>query len=63
MFFWPMAANEPSSIEASAMKATICCQSCVTWSSAPRAMRTNTAMPAILGAAAKKAVIGVGAPS
>ena len=63
MFVWPMAANEPSTIEAMAMKTMICCQSAATGPKAPIVTRTRSAIAAILGAAAKKAVTGVGAPS
>ena len=45
------------------MKTTICCQSAATGSKAPMTTRTISAMAAIFGAAAKKAVTGVGAPS
>ena len=60
---WPMAAKEPSAIEAIDTKVTICCHSCVMPGKAATAARTKMAMPATLGAAAKKAVTGVGAPS
>ena len=58
-----MAANEPSSIEAMETKATISCHCPVMPGKAATATRTNMAMPATFGAAAKNAVIGVGAPS
>ena len=45
------------------MKTTICCQSSAIGSKAPTVTRTNSAIAAIFGAAAKKAVTGVGAPS
>ena len=45
------------------MKTTICCQSAAIGSKAPTVTRTISAMAAIFGAAAKKAVTGVGAPS
>ena len=64
MLVWPIAAKEPSSIEAMEMKTTICCQSDAIGSKAPMTMtRTISAIAATLGAAAKKAVTGVGAPS
>ena len=45
------------------MKTTICCQSAAIGSNAPMVTRTISAIAAILGAAAKNAVTGVGAPS
>ena len=45
------------------MKTMICCQSGAIGANAPMVTRTNSAIAAILGAAAKKAVTGVGAPS
>ena len=63
MFVWPIAANEPSSIEAIEMKTTICCQSATIGSKAVMTIRISIAMAATFGAAAKKAVTGVGAPS
>ncbi len=63
MLRWPMAANEPSTIEAMETKTRICCHWEATLGNAPTATRTNIAMPATFGAAAKKAVTGVGAPS
>ena len=63
MLRWPMAAKEPSAMEAMARKVTICCHSCVTEGKAANSVRTVSAMAASLGAAAKKAVTGVGAPS
>ena len=63
MLRWPIAAKEPSAIEAMEMKTMICCH----WPRMPGKASTKTrtaiAMPAILGAAAKKAVTGVGEPS
>jgi hypothetical protein len=58
-----MAANEPSAIEAIETNTTICCHCEVMPGNAITAARTNMAMPATLGAAAKNAVTGVGAPS
>ncbi len=63
MLRWPIAAKAPSAIEAIEMKTMICCQSGATGWNAPTVTRTRSAMAAILGAAAKKAVTGVGAPS
>jgi hypothetical protein len=63
MLVWPMAAKAPSAIEAMAMNTTICCQSAVMAGNGWMTTRMNTAMAAILGAAAKNAVTGVGAPS
>ena len=63
MFLWPIAAKAPSTIEAIEMKTTICCQSSAIGSKAPMVTRTSSAIAAIFGAAAKKAVTGVGAPS
>ena len=64
MLVWPIAAKAPSTIEAIEMKTTICCQSAVMpgeWPSS--STRTNSAIAATFGAAAKNAVTGVGAPS
>ena len=58
-----MAANEPSAIDAIATKMTICCHCARISGNAMIVVRTNIAIPATLGAAAKNAVIGVGAPS
>jgi hypothetical protein len=58
-----MAAKEPSAIEAMARKVTICCHWVVAAGKAVMSTRTVSAMAASLGAAAKKAVTGVGAPS
>ena len=63
MLVWPIAANAPSTIEAMATNTTICCHAGATPGKASTATRTKIAMPATLGAAAKKAVTGVGAPS
>ena len=63
MLVWPMAAKAPSAMEAIEMKMMIWPQA--GWM-APKAsimVRVNSAMAATLGAAAKKAVTGVGAPS
>ena len=59
-----MAAKAPSTIEAIEMKTMICCQSAAIAGERGRSTtRTNSAIAAIFGAAAKKAVTGVGAPS
>ena len=63
MLRWPMAAKAPSTIEAIETNTTICCHSWVMPGNATMVARTKMAMPATLGAAAKKAVTGVGAPS
>ncbi|MNL86840.1 hypothetical protein D3C87_2157270 [compost metagenome] len=63
MFFWPIAANEPSSMEAIEMKTMTCCQSVNTGWNALMTMRVIIAMAATFGALARKAVTGVGAPS
>src|ERR1700759_4356406 len=55
MLRWPIAANEPSSIEAMETKATISCHCVVIPGKAVMAARTNIAMPATLGDDAKKA--------
>jgi hypothetical protein len=63
MLVWPIAAKAPSAIEAIEMKTMICCQSAAIGLNAPMVTRTISAIAAILGAAARKAVTGVGAPS
>ena len=63
MLVWPMAAKAPSPIEAMASAATICCHCGPMPAKAPSVTRISSAMAATLGAAAKKAVTGVGAPS
>ena len=63
MLRWPMAANEPSAMEAMEMKTMICCHWPTMFGKASMNTRVAMAMPAILGAAAKKAVTGVGEPS
>ncbi len=63
MLVCPIAANEPSAIDRMATKTMICCHWPTMPGNAVMPARTNTAMPATLGAAAKKAVTGVGAPS
>ncbi len=63
MLCWPMAAKAPSAMEAMARNTTICRHSMVIAGKAEMTTRMVSAMAAILGAAAKKAVTGVGAPS
>ena len=63
MFFWPMAANEPSTIEAIATNTRICCHCGTMPGNAVSVTRVNTAIAATFGAEAKNAVTGVGAPS
>ena len=63
MLRWPIAAKAPSTIEAMARKVTICCQSGVIGAKALTTTRMKSAIAATFGAAAKKAVTGVGAPS
>ena len=63
MLVWPIAAKAPSTIEAMAMKTMICCHSAIIDGNAPNRMFKINAMAATLGAPAKKAVTGVGAPS
>ena len=63
MLVWPIAAKEPSAIEAMEMKVTICRHSSATPGNAVSVTRTSTAIAAIFGAEAKKVVTGVGAPS
>ncbi len=63
MFDCPIAAKEPSAIDAMAMKVTICCQSVVIGANASTVTRTMSAIAASFGAEAKNAVTGVGAPS
>ena len=63
MLFWPMAAKAPSAMEAIETKTMICCQSGMMWPKGSTMVRVMSAMAATFGAAAKKAVTGVGAPS
>src|ERR1700730_3220225 len=63
MLRWPMAAKALSRMEAMETNTTICCHSGTMPGNATMVVRTNMAMPATLGAAAKNAVIGGGAPS
>ena len=63
MFFWPIAANEPSAIEAIATNTTICCH--CEHDAGKRGQRHagEHRQAATFGAEAKNAVTGVGAPS
>src|ERR1700680_2804996 len=63
MLRWPMAAKAPRPMEAMERKTVICCHWGTTVGNASIATRTNSATAATLGAAEKKAVTGVGAPS
>ena len=63
MLDWLIAAKAPSAIEAIAMKTMICCHWATSAPSGDIITRVNSPSAAILGATAKKAVIGVGAPS
>ena len=63
MLRWPMAAKAPSAIEAMETKTTICCHSWMMPGNAMMVARAKMAMAATLGADAKNAVTGVGAPS
>ena len=63
MLRWPIAAKEPIAIETIEMKTMICCHWARMPGKAPTKTRTASAIAAILGAEAKKAVTGVGAPS
>ena len=58
-----MAANAPSTMEATETKTMICCHCATRSPNGPTMIRINSASAAILGATAKKAVTGVGAPS
>ena len=59
----PMAAKAPSPIEAIETKTMICCHCTATAGNAISDTRMKTAIAATFGRGAKKAVIGVGAPS
>ena len=63
MLVCPIAAKEPSAIEAIETKVRICRQSLMMPGKAVSATRTSTAIAAIFGAEAKNVVTGVGAPS
>ena len=63
MLVWPIAANEPSAIEAIEMNTITWRHSLSTPGKAVVTTRTSTAIAATFGAEAKKAVTGVGAPS
>ena len=58
----PMAAKEPSAIEAIETKTMICCHCAAMLGKAEIDTRMKIAIAATLGAAAKNAVTGVGAP-
>ena len=58
-----MAPSAPTTIDASAAKMMICRQASTSPAKGSIAMRTSTPIAATLGALAKKAVTGVGAPS
>src|SRR6266705_5903968 len=55
---WPIAANAPSAIEAMETNTTICCHCAMMPGKAVTVGRTNMAIAATFGAAAKKAVTG-----
>src|SRR3569833_3614341 len=63
MLVWPIAAKEPSTIEAIDTNTRICCHCETMPGKAVSVTRVNTASAATFGADAKKAVTGVGAPS
>src|SRR3954464_8152639 len=63
MLDWPIAAKEPSAIEAIATNTRICCHCETMPGNAVSVTRVKTASAATFGAEAKKAVTGVGAPS
>ncbi len=62
MFFWPIAANDPSAIEAMETNTTICCHSGTMPGNAVSATRVNTAKAATFGADAKNAVTASARP-
>ena len=64
MLRWPIAAKEPSAIEAIEMKTMICCHCAEdAGEGVDEDAHGHAPSPAIFGAAAKNAVTGVGAPS
>ena len=63
MLVWPIAANAPSSIEATEMNTAICRHSVAQSPNGSYSTRRVRPMAATLGAAARNAVTGVGAPS
>ena len=63
MLLWPMAAKAPSSMEAMASAVMTCCHCGLMPAKPSSVTRMSSAMAATLGAAAKKAATGVGAPS
>ena len=63
MLSWPIAPSAPITIDSSEAKITICCHAPGCAPKAPRLTRISSASAATLGAVAKNAVTGVGAPS
>ena len=63
MLVWPIAAKAPSTMEATETAQMICCHCASRSPKGPSRTRISSAMAAIFGAAAKKAVTAVGAPS
>ena len=63
MLRWPMAAKAPRTIEPMEASQITCCHCPATSPKGPASTRVRSATAAIFGAAAKKAVTGVGAPS
>ncbi len=63
MLFCTMAPKPPITIDAIEMKMMTCCHCSTMVPNGPVSTRSNSAKAAILGATAKKAVTGVGAPS
>jgi hypothetical protein len=63
MFCCQIAANEPRIIEATEMNQMTCRHSSRSAPNGSTMTRTKSAIAAIFGATAKKAVTGVGAPS
>ena len=63
MLRWPMAAKAPSSMEPIETSSITCCHCAASSPKGPSSTRASSAIAATLGAMAKKAVTGVGAPS
>src|SRR3546814_21102612 len=63
MLVWLIAASAPRVMEATEMNQMICCHCATRSPKGPIMTRTMSATAATLGAVAKKAVTGVGAPS
>ena len=63
MFVCPIAAKAPSTIEPSETRMMICCHCAAQLAKGPGQHARHQREAATLGAAAKKAVTGVGAPS